>query len=128
MRVLIANPVDPAEKQELVVSGGAPLIVGTAPHDGELGCSCPGYGEILVEGVGPQPSLGVHCIVLWRCSVQPRWLLLHCPCDGGAIGGIGTVCWSAMVGVELLGAGHEAGSGDIVQSAQDRSGMTCRRR
>jgi hypothetical protein len=30
MRVLIANPVDPAEKQELVVSGGAPLIVGTA--------------------------------------------------------------------------------------------------
>jgi len=79
MRVLIANPVDPAEKQELVVSGGAPLIVGTAPRDGELGFSCPGYGEILVECVGLQPLLGMRCIVLWPCSVQGRWPLLHCP-------------------------------------------------
>ena len=55
MRVLPADPVDAADKQELVVSGGgAPLIVGMDPFEGEFGFSCPGCGEVLVERVDPQ--------------------------------------------------------------------------
>lgn len=66
MRVLFAKLVGPEEKPSHVLSGAAPLIIGTEPFDGEPGFSGPQCGEIVAGTVAPQYYMPYVLQGKWR--------------------------------------------------------------